>query len=105
MKDSKNILSVIKTTIQKHLPDAEVSLFGSRANKTATDESDYDILVVTQNELTTKEKMPLKTAIRKDLLKLDIRTDILIQSQSEIRKKRRLPGHIIRNIMKESILL
>ena len=105
MRDSENILSIIKTTVKKHIPDAEVSLFGSRARETATEESDYDILVVTQNELTTKEKMPLKTAIRKDLLKLDIRTDILIQSQNEIRKKRRLPGHIIRNIMKESTLL
>jgi predicted nucleotidyltransferase len=105
MKDSENILSVIKTTIKRYIPDAEVSLFGSRAKELATEESDYDILVVTQNELTTKEKMPLKTTIRKDLLKLDIRTDILIQSQNEIRKKRRLPGHIIRSIIKESILL
>jgi len=48
MKDSENILSVIKTTIKRYIPDAEVSLFGSRAKELATEESDYDILVVTQ---------------------------------------------------------
>jgi len=102
---TEKILATIKSTVRGHIPDAEVSLFGSRARDTAEPDSDYDILIITNKELSPKEKIPLKTAIRKALLKQDIRTDILIQSRKEIRKKKLLPGHIIRNILKESILL
>jgi uncharacterized protein len=105
MKDSKEILDLIKFTVRKYIPDAEVNLFGSRARNNAGTDSDYDILVVTENELTPKAKLPLKTAIRKDLLELDIRSDILIQSRREINMKKKLPGHIIRNILKETVLL
>ena len=92
-------------TACKYLPDAEVLLFGSRSRKDATLESDFDILVVTTLDLTPKQKLPLKTSIRKDLLKEGIRSDILIQSRKEVKKKRKLPGHIIKNILNEAILL
>ncbi|MFO7669083.1 MAG: nucleotidyltransferase domain-containing protein [Bacteroidales bacterium] len=98
-------MELIKVTASKYLPDAEVLLFGSHARKDASPESDFDILVVTTLDLTPKQKLPLKTTIRKDLLKEGIRSDILIQSRKEISKKRKLPGHIIKNILNEAILL
>jgi predicted nucleotidyltransferase len=105
MDANREILELIKVTACKYLPDAEVLLFGSRARKDASLESDFDILVVTNLDLTPKQKLPLKTSIRKDLLKEGIRSDILIQSRKEVKKKRKLPGHIIRNILNEAILL
>jgi len=105
MDTNRQILELIKVTACKYLPDAEVLLFGSRARKDATLESDFDILVVTTLDLTPKQKLPLKTSIRKDLLKEGIRSDILIQSRKEVKKKRKLPGHIIKNILNEAILL
>ena len=105
MDTNREILELIKVTACKYLPDAEVLLFGSRARKDATRESDFDILVVTTLDLTPKQKLPLKTSIRKDLLKEGIRSDILIQSRKEVKKKRKLPGHIIKTILNEAILL
>ncbi len=105
MYTNLKILELIKVTASKYLPDAEVLLFGSHARKDASPESDFDILVVTTLDLTPKQKLPLKTTIRKDLLKEGIRSDILIQSRKEISKKRKLPGHIIKNILNEAILL
>ena len=105
MKEKKKILQFIKTTVNYYIPDAEVSLFGSRARTDADVDSDYDILVITNNILSTKEKFPLKTSIRKKLLQSGIRTDILIQSKEDISIKRNLPGHIIKNILKEAIML
>jgi len=105
MDTNREILELIKVTACKYLPDAEVLLFGSRARKDASVESDFDILVVTNLDLTPKQKLPLKTSIRKDLLKEGIRSDILIQSRKEVKKKRKLPGHIIKNILNEAILL
>ncbi len=105
MNSNLEILQIIKETACKYLPDAEVLLFGSRARKDASIDSDYDVLVITTLDLTPKQKLPLKTNIRKDLLKEGIRSDILIQSRKEVKKKRKLPGHIIKNIIKEAILL
>jgi len=105
MDKNKEIFELIKATVCKYLPDAEVLLFGSRARKDAKPDSDYDILVITNVELDPKQKLPLKTTIRKELLKSGVRSDILIQSRKEVKKKKRLPGHIIKNILSEAILL
>jgi len=105
METNREILELIKATACKYLPDAEVMLFGSRARKEAASDSDFDVLLVTSLDLTPKQKLPLKTNIRKALLKAGIRSDILIQSKKEVKKKRKLPGHIIKNILNDAILL
>jgi predicted nucleotidyltransferase len=69
MDNNKEIFELIKATACKYLPDAEVLLFGSRARKDSKPDSDYDILVITSLELDPKQKLPLKTDIRKELLK------------------------------------
>jgi len=99
------ILTEIKNVARLHLRDADVILFGSQAKGTCSPESDYDILIITGDNLNPQQKIPLRTIIRKELLEKGIRSDILIQSKSEIEKKRKLPGHIIRNILKDSVLL
>jgi uncharacterized protein len=105
METNRETLELIKATACKYLPDAEILLFGSRARKDAASDSDYDVLVLTSLELSPKEKLPIKTNIRKGLLKDGIRSDILIQSKTEVKKKRKLPGHIIRNILNDAILI
>ena len=102
---SNQILETIKVTAHEYLPEAEVLLFGSRARKEERSDSDYDILLIIKTNLTPKEKLPLRTKIRKALLELGIRSDILIQSNSEVKQKKNLPGHIVRRILREAILL
>jgi len=99
------ILELIKSTIKNYIPESEVNLFGSRVRADSNFDSDYDILVITDHVFPLEEKLSLKTEIRKDLLTSGIRTDILIQSKHDINIKKNLPGHIIRNILKEAILL
>lgn len=105
MKTNDEIIEIIKKTVREYLPDAEVLLFGSRARKNASLESDYDILLITNTEHLPKDKLPIRTNIRKSLLTVGIRSDILIQSKSEVEKKKKLPGHIVRKILSEAILL
>ena len=99
------IIETIKSTSHEYLPDAEVLLFGSRARKEENSDSDYDIFLVTKTNLTPKEKLTLRTKIRKALLSFGIRSDILIQSESEVAKKKKLPGHVVSRILREAILL
>lgn len=105
MLSESEIKEVIKCIAQKYFANAEVLLFGSRATKNSRDDSDYDILIITEEKLTPGNKNPMRSKIRKELLTAGIRSDILIQSHEEIEKKKLLPGHIIRNIMREAILL
>jgi len=107
MDKNFEIVELIKTSVKKHLSDAEVRLFGSRArsDSDSVSDSDYDILIITDQLLSPKEKFPIKTSIRKELLRSGIRTDILIQSRKDIAVKRNLPGHIIRRILNDAILL
>ncbi len=105
MDNTRQAEEVIKTTARKYIPDAEVVLFGSRARMTHDSESDYDILLITHKNLSPRQKLPYKTKIRKELLQSNIRSDILVQSHKEIEKKKKLPGHFIKTILEDSILL
>ena len=99
------MVSNCETLVNYYIPDAEITLFGSRARADADIDSDYDFFVITNKMMSPKENLSLKTSIRKKLLQSGIRTDILIQSKKDISIKRNLPGHIIRNILKEAIML
>ncbi len=105
MKDNHNIVRLIKAIAIGYFPDGEVMLFGSRSRNDASVDSDYDILIVTDRKLSSQEKISYRTKIRKDLLKEEIRSDILIQNREDIEKKKNLPGHIIRSIIKDAVML
>ena len=68
-------------------------------------DSDYDILVVIDKTLSSEEKMPFRTKIRKTLLSYGILSDILIQSEQEISQKKQLTGHIVKTILQEGVAI
>jgi len=105
MLHNNQIIDIIKLIAHQYLPDAQVLLFGSRARNESRTDSDYDILLIINKNLSPKEKIPIITKIRKSLLQFEIRSDILIQSKNEVEKNKNLPGHIIRSILKEAIIL
>ena len=80
-------------------------MFGSRARKDNTTESDYDFLVITKQTIDIREKRTLKSLLRKELARLKIPADILIQSEDEINTKKEITGHILKQVMKEGIVL
>lgn len=105
MIQGNQIIDKIKVIVHQYLPNAQVLLFGSRARNDFRKDSDYDILIVINENLSPQEKIPVLTKIRKSLLQFEIRSDVLIQSKNELEKNKNLPGHIVRNILKEAIVL
>ena len=69
MQTKQQILMTIKSQIREVIPEAEIILFGSRANNTAHEESDWDILVVTNNTIDRKK---LKQAIHNKIFPLSV---------------------------------
>ncbi len=100
-----NTCATIKEVVDSIVLDSRVYLFGSHARGEASDESDYDILVITDQTVEPKSKLALKTHIRKRLLDRAIRCDVLIQSEQEVQVKKDLPGHVIRSALREGVPL
>ncbi len=102
---TNNVLVMIGEVVRSVVPKARVVLFGSHARGTAAPMSDYDILVVTEQSLLPKDKLALRTQVRKRLLEKRILSDVLVQSDEEIRRKKNLPGHIVRSILRDGVAL
>ncbi|MBN2890926.1 MAG: nucleotidyltransferase domain-containing protein [Bacteroidales bacterium] len=94
---------IIKQITLQFFPTCIILLFGSRARNEYTEDSDYDLLIITNNELSIQEKREYKAKIRKLLAKAKIPADILIQSNTEIETKKLITGHIVKQALKEGI--
>ncbi len=103
---SNSVNSIIKKTVQSILPDARVVLFGSMGRGDDLKNSDYDLLIVTKNNIPLKEKIGWMGKLHAALVHaLDAPVDVLLDSEEEVQKKKQLTGHIIRSAIKEGVEL
>jgi predicted nucleotidyltransferase len=63
MSNPSDILNQIKSQVKAVIPDAKIGLFGSRANGYATEESDWDILILTMDKFSTAEKRMIQDRV------------------------------------------
>ena len=103
---NNEIVNTIKHTIKASLPESRILLFGSQVNDKANNDSDYDLLIITPNLFTQKEKLSWSSSLHKAIVKsIRAPVDLLIYSEAEIFEKQKLPGHIVRSAMREGIVL
>ncbi len=103
---NKKILDTIKSIVHSFLPNSRVLIFGSNANGKYYKHSDYDLLVITEKTFAPRTKLNWKSKIHQALVdSLELPFDILLNSEKEIAYKKKLPGHIVRNAMKDAIEL
>jgi predicted nucleotidyltransferase len=99
------LLAECKAAIAEVAPDAGVILYGSRARGDAQEDSDYDLLVLVDQE----QDMELEKAIVDRLVPLEVRTgDVLTvllysRSQWDSALYRVTPFH--KNVSREGVLL
>lgn len=96
-------LKIIRDLVDELLPDSSIFLFGSRARRDHSEESDYDLMIVTENARNSKERRLVKAMIRKKLAKNKIPADIIIQTKAEVELNKKITGHIVRQVLKEGI--
>jgi predicted nucleotidyltransferase len=98
-------IKIIRESVNEFLPDSSIFLFGSRARHDFSEDSDYDLMVVTENVHKNKELRLLKAMIRRKLAQNRIPADIIIQSKAELESNKKVTGHIVRQVLKEGIPL
>ena len=103
VNNNKETYGIIKNSTNELFPDSRILLFGSRARLDHSENSDYDFLIITKDTIDIQQKRLCKSQLRKELAKHKIPADILIQSESEIQVKKRIIGHIVREIIKEGV--
>lgn len=96
---------IIKESVNELLPDSLIMLFGSRARHNNTEDSDYDLMIITKTDHDVKEVRLFKSIIRKKLAHNKIPADIIIHSKAEVEYKMKITGHIVRQVIKEGIQL
>jgi len=94
---------IIKEITLLFFPTCVVLLFGSRARKDFSEDSDYDFIIITENDYSIVEKRNYKAKIRKLLAQHKIPADILIQSNKEVEIKKQITGHIVKQAINEGI--
>jgi predicted nucleotidyltransferase len=67
--ENNKTFELIKAEVHSILPLAKVLLFGSRANYHATDESDWDILILTKDKPDSK----IKSAVHDKLFPISLK--------------------------------
>jgi uncharacterized protein len=105
MDDSlANITQNIRETFLRNgISKISILLFGSRARGDYNEDSDYDFLVLTNNNLSGKEKQKVRGEIRRKLLleKKIKPIDMLIKSVSEYNDEKNIIGNLYFDIQNE----
>jgi predicted nucleotidyltransferase len=88
-------VEVIKEEIEsKGLKVIKIILFGSRARGNAKEDSDWDFLVVVDKKLSFNQKWDIIINIKRELAKLKIPNDIIINSIEEFEERKNNVGYI-----------
>jgi len=83
----------------------KIILFGSRARGDFKTNSDWDLLIVMEKQVSREGKKEIAHKIRKELANLYIPCDVIVSSEEEIEKRKKVIGSVIRNAVKRGLTL
>jgi len=98
-------IHIIKRLVNELLPGSQILLFGSRVSGNDSRDSDYDLLIITEKTLPEQSRRYYQATLRKQLAEYKIPADIIIHSHSEVQNKKKIFGHIVRDIINEGMTL
>ena len=105
MKETRE--EIEKTLVELELTPVDIILFGSRAKNSYTEESDWDILVVMEEDLNLSEKKKVWYRIYKNLHKRfkNSSFDVFIKSQEEFNSEKYIVNTVSDEAFEEGVAL
>ena len=82
-KSDRQLLRDLKSVIARYVPDATVILYGSAARGVHGPESDYDVLVLSPNKLSSEEEESIDAAVYDLELDRGAVLSVMLSSQAE----------------------
>ena len=103
-----NELSQIKGIIKRELQKAgyrlvRLLLFGSRARGEKHPGSDWDFYIIVDKDIPFSKKRKIAAAIRRDLVQEGFYTDLFIQSERVVERRKQNTGYLTYYVLKEGI--
>ncbi len=103
MKVTEIISNTIKETLEEYgLEAKKIMLFGSRARGTNQIDSDWDLMILIDKELSFQDRKIITTQLKRKFAKMRIPNDIIIKSVNSYEKLKKHPGHIAYYLYHES---
>jgi uncharacterized protein len=101
----KQLLLKLKHIVTRLAPDAQSVLYGSAARGTRAPDSDYDVVVVTSQRLSSDEERRLDRAVYDLQLQEGIVLSVMIYSHEEWQHPLMGSSPYRKNVLREGILL
>lgn len=99
-------VNIIKEELKKRgIKVVKILLFGSRARGDFKADSDWDFYIIVDREMSRKEKWDTILHIKRQLAKLKIPNDIIINSLTEMEKKQNDVGYLSYYAIREGVEL
>ena len=106
MNTRKQLSTAVSTILHNHNIQVEqILLFGSQARGTARPDSDWDLYVLIDNELTFANRNHLTTKIKRDLAKMRIPNTLILKYSKHFYTTKIYPGHISYTVAQEGVPL
>lgn len=104
MDTIKKATTIIREILQNEdIQVEQIFLFGSRARGTNQPDSDWDLYVLTDRELTFAVRQKLTTKIKRNLAQLRIPNDVLLKSSQKFHETKKYAGHLAYIVAQEGI--
>ena len=105
INDTKFILQNVKINIQTIVPKSEIILFGSRARKTAREDSDWDFLILLPSEVEPNIERKIKDLLYEIELETNSVISCIIRTKQEWHSKKFKNVPLRREIQRDGISL
>ncbi|MEM5828357.1 MAG: nucleotidyltransferase domain-containing protein [Candidatus Aenigmatarchaeota archaeon] len=97
---------ILQTAKEMNVEIDKIILFGSRARGDYREDSDYDILIVTKNDLEKEKKEKFLSTIEVELIKLlEVPIDLILIDKKSYEEDSKYVGYLYYWVEKEGVVL
>ena len=104
-EELEETLHIIKQFIEEIYPVDQIILFGSRAQGNYREDSDYDLMLISEENLLPIEKRKISNKITAELSRQKIDVDVIVKNSEDIIQVYQKPFSIVKAAIETGVLI